>query len=718
MNVSKTLRERFERDDVRHDLRFAVVEYLGDISANRPGIALPVRHFLERAIARQCVTGWEVIEAVDLVQWGEPVEDRAGRTWPQFDRGFAFFFGPDHAALRAFNETARPAYPVVVENPLSQGRMLQANSDPDADHAFAFATSITNVARNTGDGALPLYEGPLELGEEALGLPRPEKWYSFPKGHDGNVSWIFLSELRQLRAADPRVTILGVSVFSAAARTMELVEASSHTDHEKTTRSNGLSRNRTTAGPSRQNSVPKVLISSTASDLEAYRASARDAALAAGFYPEMMEYWPAADNPPLSQCLQRVDQADVVIAIVAHRFGWVPADQEGPPEKHKSITWLECERAVANGKHLLVFVVDENQPWDETKKEEYEVAKAAREGTFSQELATKVQWKITRLREFKQWLSDGRIRATFTTPDNLGRKVGEALRRRGSPMPETPPTSPLDPRTLPGLFPPPWASVWGEDDWGLFAELLLPDEVEMRLRWIPPGEFIMGSPENERGRFDDEGPQHSVTVTQGFWLSETPCTQAQYEAVTGQRPSHFDGERRPVENVGWHDAISFCEELNRALPDLGARLPTEAEWEHACRAETRTAFNDGSDCTEPHGTDPALDRLGWFEANSGGETHPVGEKQQNAWGLYDMHGNVLEWCADGVRPYSDERQTDPRGPDEEGAGRVVRGGGYGTPAGICRAASRNADEPGLRHRDLGFRLAAGPSGPSGARQQE
>jgi formylglycine-generating enzyme required for sulfatase activity len=237
---------------------------------------------------------------------------------------------------------------------------------------------------------------------------------------------------------------------------------------------------------------------------------------------------------------------------------------------------------------------------------------------------------------------------------------------------------------------------------------------------IPAGEFLMGSPPDEKGRFDSE-TQHQVRLTVPFWIGRYPVTQAEYQAVMGTNPSEFKGERRPVENVDWHEAMAFCQQLTERarqagwLPDdFAFRLPTEAEWEYACRAGTTTAFNDGSDCTKPEGKDPALDRLGWFDKNSGRETHPVGEKQPNAWGLYDMHGNVWEWCWDGKRKYTTEPQLDPVGP-LEGARRVVRGGSYWYNARRCRSAYRSAIEPGYRYGNQGFRLAAGQEFEGGAK---
>ncbi len=229
---------------------------------------------------------------------------------------------------------------------------------------------------------------------------------------------------------------------------------------------------------------------------------------------------------------------------------------------------------------------------------------------------------------------------------------------------------------------------------------------------LPPGEFLMGSPASEIGRGDDE-TQHRVRITQPFWIGRYPVTLAEYQAVMGENPSHFKGDRRPVACVDWHQAMEFCARVTEraradgSLPEgLTFRLPTEAEWEYACRAGTAGAFNDGSSCTKPDGKDPALMRLGWFRENSKSETHPVGEKVPNAWGLFDMHGNVFQWCLDGLRAYADQPVNDPLGPTD-GAGRVVRGGCCGDQARLCRAAFRSRLDPCCRWGGLGLRLAAG-----------
>jgi formylglycine-generating enzyme required for sulfatase activity len=261
---------------------------------------------------------------------------------------------------------------------------------------------------------------------------------------------------------------------------------------------------------------------------------------------------------------------------------------------------------------------------------------------------------------------------------------------------------------MPRPFPPRWACAWGTDRDSPFpyADVDLGSDVTMRLRWIPAGPFVMGSPESEAGRWETETPQHAVVLTRGFWLGETPCTQAEWKAVMGTTPSRFKGERRPVEQVNWEDCKEFCRKLGERVAGLSPRLPTEAEWEYACRAGTTSAFNDGSPCTQPKGNDPALAKLGWFDANSGGETHSAGGLAPNAWGLRDMHGNVWEWCEDWSGDYRAEEQVDPTGASA-GQGRVIRGGSWSRPAWCCRSACRDGGRPAGRVGDLGFRLAAG-----------
>jgi formylglycine-generating enzyme required for sulfatase activity/serine/threonine protein kinase len=232
--------------------------------------------------------------------------------------------------------------------------------------------------------------------------------------------------------------------------------------------------------------------------------------------------------------------------------------------------------------------------------------------------------------------------------------------------------------------------------------------VSLELVWIPPGEFTMGSPANESGRYNDEGPQHRVTLTKGFWMGKTPVTQRQWRQLMGTaRQPHFKnaGEDAPMESLNWHDAKEFCgklqERLSGDLRALTARLPTEAEWEYACRAGTTTGLYSGKELTSTTGRCRNLDEIAWYGQNSGSTTKPVGQKQPNAWGLHDMLGNVWEWCEDGKRSYTTTAQTDPVG---SGSSRVLRGGSWVNVARRCRSASRYDYAPGNRYGNHGFRV--------------
>ena len=219
---------------------------------------------------------------------------------------------------------------------------------------------------------------------------------------------------------------------------------------------------------------------------------------------------------------------------------------------------------------------------------------------------------------------------------------------------------------------------------------------------IEAGTFAMGSPATESGRSGNEGPVHRVTLSQPFYLGRYEVTQGQWAAVMGDNPSFFSdcGASCPVETVSWEDAQAFIAELNRQEGVPVYRLPLEAEWEYAARAGTQTAYPFGDDAGR-------LGAYAWYMDNSDGEPHPVGQKRPNAWGLYDMLGNVLEWTADWYGPYSAGSVTDPRGPST-GAGRVRHGGGWYGTARHCRVAYRAGISPGIRFYNLGLRLARTP----------
>ena len=228
----------------------------------------------------------------------------------------------------------------------------------------------------------------------------------------------------------------------------------------------------------------------------------------------------------------------------------------------------------------------------------------------------------------------------------------------------------------------------------------LRNTIGMSFKLIPAGEFIMmgsreleaGSPESEAGRDADEA-QRAVKIPSAFWIGVYEVTQSQYKSVMGSNPSHFKGANKPVDSVSWSDAVAFCVRLSSLPAEVAAgrvyRLPTEAEWEYACRAGTTTAYGFGDD-------EKDLGKYAWFGDNSGKRTHGVGEKLPNGWGLYDMHGNVWEWCS-----------------DAEGSSRVYRGGCWLFVAADCRAALRGTFDPTFRRSSRGSRLAlSSPSGQS------
>jgi formylglycine-generating enzyme required for sulfatase activity len=230
---------------------------------------------------------------------------------------------------------------------------------------------------------------------------------------------------------------------------------------------------------------------------------------------------------------------------------------------------------------------------------------------------------------------------------------------------------------------------------GPSAVLDLGSGVSMKLVRIEPGTFTMGSPTSELGRLDDEN-QHQVTISKPFQMGTTEVTQDQYEAVVGNNPSRFKGARNPVERVSWDDAAGFCKKLS-AKTGKTIRLPTEAEWEYACRAGGKAKFSFGD-------ADGDLGAYAWYGSLISGETHPVGQKKPNAWGLHDMHGNVREWCADWYGDYPTNAVNDPRGP-ARGSARVVRGGSCNDfVPDSCRSARRLRSAPDYRSDSGGFRV--------------
>ena len=240
------------------------------------------------------------------------------------------------------------------------------------------------------------------------------------------------------------------------------------------------------------------------------------------------------------------------------------------------------------------------------------------------------------------------------------------------------------------------------------ANIVIPDVV-----LIPRGTFAMGSSDDEKNSCSDERPQHQVTVP-SFFMGKYPVTQAQWEAVASQTdmkvkidlnpdPSYFKGKNHPVERVSWDEAVEFCQRLSR-LTGGNYRLPSEAEWEYACRAGTTTRFYFGDEVNQ-------LEDYAWHGENSRGTTHPVGQKKPNAWGLYDMHGNVWEWCEDDWHDSYEGAPTDGSAWIENGnCHRVTRGGSWFKHPEDCLSASRDYDHRRANHlNDYGFRVVRGGS---------
>ncbi len=287
------------------------------------------------------------------------------------------------------------------------------------------------------------------------------------------------------------------------------------------------------------------------------------------------------------------------------------------------------------------------------------------------------------------------------------------------------------PRSAPPT--PAWATTSGTDVFGTWADIEVPvltgQPVTQRLRLIPKGRFTMGSPEDEPGRYNDEGPRHEKIIAEDFWMFDSPCTQALWDAVMPENPSYFRSPTRPVEKVSFDDAKAFLTEINKRRPGLNLCLPSEAQWEYACRAGTTDATYAGPMVIQGDHNAPVLDKIAWYGGNSGqgyelnngldtselpakqyqdkkAGTHPMRQKLPNAWGLYDMLGNVWEWCEDFW--HEDYNGAPPGGAARERGGaarRVIRGGSWAGEARYVRAADRYGNDPGNRDDNLGFRCA-------------
>jgi len=220
-------------------------------------------------------------------------------------------------------------------------------------------------------------------------------------------------------------------------------------------------------------------------------------------------------------------------------------------------------------------------------------------------------------------------------------------------------------------------------------DFMLAEGVTISMIWVEPGAFIMGSPYKELGRTPEREAQHKVTITKGYWLAETELTQLQWQKIMEVNPSFNKGDNLPVDQVSFSDIQEFLKKINTIQNKF--RLPTEAEWEFACRA--------GS--IKPYGGN--IDAMVWHRGNSGIQSHPVASKKPNAWGFYDMQGNILEWCSDWFQEDTTKDTINPEGP-ETGIYKVQRGGQFTGRSKHTRAADRQRSNPNKRDFYVGFRL--------------
>ena len=284
--------------------------------------------------------------------------------------------------------------------------------------------------------------------------------------------------------------------------------------------------------------------------------------------------------------------------------------------------------------------------------------------------------------------------ADFSAASGTDRAVftGACIEGVRWPAPSEPPSQPAQDIV------PSWADDAGTDEYGRWASFSVTAadgrRVSQRLRWCPPGRFMMGSPDDEKGRDDDEGPRHEVVFARGFWMFETSCRQELWQAVMGDNPSTNKRPLLPVTDVSWEAARRFVESLNTLKPGLGLDLPSEAQWEYACRAGAETAYSFGAKISR---------KLVKYESIG---TVPVGSLLPNVWGLYEMHGNVWEWCADTWHDsYAGAPKDGSAWIDSGAVLRVIRGGSWYNTARNVRAAYRNRNDPAYRNGSLGFRCS-------------
>jgi len=513
-----------------------------------------------------------------------------------------------------------------------------------------------------------------------------------------------------------------------------------------------------------QSSIPQIFVSATTDDLGPCRLRVVDAVSRQRCYAASQHHFAPTYKEVHDALREAVSECDAMIHIVGECYGYEPRKRQ-PDEPRQSYTQMECSIARSVGIPVFVFLCKNNFPYrahDPEAPEKQQLQQDYRrrivedEDNLYTEVATPDELEIKVIEALqgfvKRHTAQGELDEGGAGGVGTGTSVGSRARARIAahvPQPiqqivsHTPawakPILPISAAILatvltlyytrtesekhrpeptfnaPGATfetPPNWEGPVPQTPWDV-------PELGLRMRWIPAGVFQMGSSEDEPDRDSDE-VRRQVRISRPFWLGRTEVTQAQYAAIMGVNPSVFKPTKTgtvsttggtvddlPVEYVSWEDAMLFCKKLTererkagRLPPGYAYTLPTDAEWEYACRAGTNTPFA---------GTGK-LDEMGWHWGNSGRATHPVAKKKANAWGLFDMHGNVWEWCLDYSDTIIKSNATDPIGEVTGATHHFIRGGGYFDVPRKCRAAFHDWNFSKDRYLNIGFRLALSPNG--------
>ena len=399
---------------------------------------------------------------------------------------------------------------------------------------------------------------------------------------------------------------------------------------------------------------------------------------------------------------QAVGECDVLVAVVGD--SWQELDERGEPRLNNPADFVRIEIAAALTRDIPVVPVLVGAAQVPREQEmPAELADLAYRNAREVRAGSSMEGDLRRLISGIERALDSVWPKPNLVPEPSSEPSGIENTARASKRPDG---DEIDSKPI-QIDVPKWAASADEDQYGRWAAFELGGH-QHRMRWIEPGEFLMGSPAAGPELWE-RGARHRVSLTTGFWLGEMAVSQLLWHQVTGENPSHFSGENLPVESVSYDDIQQlFLPALNQQNPLLKASLPTEAQWEYACRAGTQTSFSFGdvlsAEMANFDGSNPYNNQQAGIYRKS---TVAVDEFQANPWGLYQMHGNVWEWCADGLRNYvADEQVVDPIGPD--GGERVLRGGAWNRGGRYLRSANRVASPPVSRLRNFGFRLAQVP----------